>query len=401
MWGGRGEGRIERARAHAEEDARDFRHSRARSTTGTTPRSPLFAIGDPQAPIEKFLAILDAHGLLDEDGRIRSDARLISMGDHFDFGRRRDRGEAAESGLMLLAYLAAHPADQVIVLVGNHDIARVSDLAAFDRESFRSAQAEADRAYSAGTTNREREARLLECHPQIPTAEILSRDYATFTVEQRALVEHLLRSGRARLAFAERPDLLFVHAGVTIDDLALVGTEGEEMRDAIRVASRLNAFLEAAVSRWKDGPLDLVPLHLPGSAETGEGRGILYHRPSHPSKSRPEMFDGPPRRRFDPRTIPLGMTQVIGHVRDGKCRDLLAEWVVDQGAIDGPLRHLVTDGAGVRYARGRPPATPGAGILLFIDGGMSHAKAGRYDILDAGGGPGPARRRASPEDPLC
>src|SRR5207244_1803045 len=65
------------------------------------------AVGDPQAPVETFFAILDRHGLLAGDGRLAADVSLVSMGDHFDWGGRGDRGRARASGLEILAWLAA------------------------------------------------------------------------------------------------------------------------------------------------------------------------------------------------------------------------------------------------------------------------------------------------------
>ena len=95
------------------------------------------------------------------------------------------------------------------------------------------------------------------------------------------------------------------------------------------------------------------------------------------------------RRRFDPRRLPLELTQAIGHVRDEKCRSLLREWCDGEPAIDGPLRALRTDGDRVSYARlgSENPATLGAflpkiGTLVFTDGGMSYARPGEYQLLD-------------------
>ena len=49
------------------------------------------AIGDPQASLSTFLRILDLNGLLGDDGRLRPEVGLVSMGDHFDWGRPEDR----------------------------------------------------------------------------------------------------------------------------------------------------------------------------------------------------------------------------------------------------------------------------------------------------------------------
>ena len=90
------------------------------------PRKIRVAIGDPQAPLERFFAILEHHGLLSDRGRLRDDVLLVSIGDHFDWGDPEDRRTAADSGLNLLAWLASHPPDHVVVLAGNHDLARRS-----------------------------------------------------------------------------------------------------------------------------------------------------------------------------------------------------------------------------------------------------------------------------------
>ena len=79
------------------------------------------------------------------------------------------------------------------------------------------------------------------------------------------------------------------------------------------------------------------------------------------------------------RDLPAGVTQVIGHIRDGKCRDLLGEWVVPGPPRDGPLRQLRVDGGSVRYATG----TSHGAAVLFIDGGMNYAPVADYQLLDA------------------
>src|SRR5437762_1950925 len=66
------------------------------------------AVGDGQAPISTFLAILDRHGLLGDDGRLQPQVALVSIGDHFDYGPAAWRQAATREGLQLLAWLAAH-----------------------------------------------------------------------------------------------------------------------------------------------------------------------------------------------------------------------------------------------------------------------------------------------------
>ena len=347
------------------------------------------AIGDPQAPFDRFLAILRAHGALDAGGRLRDDVSLVSMGDHFDWGGPEARGAATEQGLALLSWLAAHPPDQVEILLGNHDLARVTELWAFDDETYAGARAEADTAYRRGDPDAAGERALLRRWPQLASAEVLARDYSTFCVAQRTLLVDLLRDRRVRLAAAPAPDLLLVHAGVTRADLAAAGLAAGAPLDARAAAAALNARLDAAVAAWDEGraPLDLLPLHQPGGALLGEGRGILYHRPSDPGGEEAALFAGPPQRRFDPRALPLGLVQGVGHIRDGKCRKLLRGWADPEPEEDGPLRALLTDGTTVRYGRARLAEVPAAAIaaraaMIFLDGGMNWGIPDEYELLD-------------------
>jgi hypothetical protein len=307
------------------------------------------------------------------------------MGDHFDWGKREQREQATSEGTALLAWLAAHPRDQVTLLLGNHDLGRVGELARFDDRMFAVARSEADVIYGDGKKPDEAlEARYRQLHPDLPTTEIASRDFSTFAVAQRTLVKALLDSQRFRIAHAMSARLLLCHAGVTNDELDAIGVSQTARADALFVAEALNTALDAALGRW-DGatPLSLERLHVPGSAKTGEGRGIFYHRPSNPAFEGAHYFEGPPRRRFDPRRIPRGIVQVIGHIRDGKCRTLLREWHDGAPGVDGPLRHLVTDSREVKYARGVPSQwDKNAAGVIFTDNGMSHARAAEYELLD-------------------
>src|SRR6185436_2588184 len=137
----RGSALVERALERARLDAAEGYRGGARAAPRGTRR---FAVGDPQAPLAAFVAILETHGLLGGDGRLAEDVHLVSMGDHFDWGARAEREAVARSGLELLAWLAAHPAEQVTLILGNHDMGRVGELAGFDDATFRAAQAEAD-----------------------------------------------------------------------------------------------------------------------------------------------------------------------------------------------------------------------------------------------------------------
>ncbi|MCC6334750.1 MAG: metallophosphoesterase [Myxococcales bacterium] len=331
------------------------------------------AIGDPQAPFATVRAVLAAHHLLDGE-RLRGDVLLISIGDHFDWGPPEARREATDDALAMLSWLASHPPDQVVLLAGNHDLARVGELSHFaDDSAFDAARQQADLAYRRGNVDRERQAELLERYPFLPTAELLSRDCSCFSVAQRVLVTELLRTRRFRLAH-EHQGLLVVHAGVTLDDLALLHGDTSTAAGA---AHALNAFLDDRVARWKDGPLDLTPLHQAGDAKRGEGRGVLFHRPVDPKLAKPGQLDGPPRRRFDPRRLPPNFPQAVGHVRDKKCREELAAWC-EPGSVDGPIRSLRVEADMVRYQLGCQVDAR----MYFIDGGMLHARAEDYELFD-------------------
>lgn len=331
------------------------------------------AMGDPQAPLATVRAVLDGHGLLRADGRLRPEVQLVSMGDHFDWGPPAQRRQATDEALELLTWLASHPAEQVVLLAGNHDLARVCELAAFAADAaFEQAWAEASATYRGGDVDVEAERALLERYPFVPDAESLARDFSCFSVAQRELVTRLLRERRLRLAHAHA-GLLLVHAGVTSDDLALLGAAPSTADEA---AGLLNAFLDARVEAWAGGPLRLDPLHQPGSAAGGVARGVLSHRPAYPRDD--PHFHGPPRRRFDPRALPAAFPQAIGHIRDKKSRELLGPWADAAPAEDGPLRALTVAGAGVRYGAG----TPADARLYFLDAGMLHTTADRYALFD-------------------
>lgn len=333
------------------------------------------AMGDPQAPFTTVLEVLDRARALSRGGTLASHVQLVSMGDHFDWGPTSARARATRDAVALVSWLASHSPEQVVLLVGNHDLSRVSELAAFaDDDAYQQARTMADRAYRRGDLDVEAHARFLEAYPDFPDAETLARDDATYSTEQRRLVELLLREGRFRLAHAHE-GLLLVHAGVTEADLAAVGAGHGSAQEA---AAGLNAFLDARVAAWGAGPLDLSPLHQPGSSSRGPARGALVHRPADPTHCPAADFGAPPRRRFDPRELPSAFPQAIGHIRDDKCRQLMPAWCDDEQAGDGPLRSLLVEGEAPRYVTG---CAPGA-RLLFLDGGMAHAPVERYELLD-------------------
>ncbi len=372
-----------RVRASLERAQDDARCGSPILDSDGVPRTRRVAIGDPQAPIEAFLSILDYRGLLGDDGRLSPEVQLVSMGDHFDFGDAQDRESAARSGIMILAWLAAHAPDQTILLLGNHDLGRVGELACFSDEEFETALADAITFYRNDELRKLREPGFLARYPAVPTAELVARDFSGFRAAQRDLVNKLLNAQRFRAAFAAAPDLLLCHAGVTRDDLRGIGVSEDSMAFAPDVATALNERLDAVTKNRVSGPLAIPGLHMPGDAVNGEGRGIFYHRPSNPAHESPTRFQGPPRRRFDPRWLPRGLTQAIGHIRDKKCCALLKEWAVAPGAKVGQLRHLRTDGEHVEYRAGVPTtADPEAATMLFLDGDMLKASAAAYELLD-------------------
>jgi hypothetical protein len=344
------------------------------------PRPRRFAIGDPQADLSRFLAVLDRHGLLGPDGLLPPDVQLISVGDHFDWGRPEERDAVATSALHLLAWMARHPADQALLLLGNHDLGRVGELADFTDARFSQAQVEADALYRGDDTEPERERDFLTRYPEVPNVELIARDFAAFREAQRDWVTFLLRARRFRVAHAAAEHMLVLHAGVTRQDLEAVGLPESLQAQAPAVAEALNRALDTAVSAWTHGPLRIPRLHQPGSASGGEGRGIFYHRPS----LRPEDAAhraATPRRRFDPFQLPSGLTQVVGHTRDKRNRELLA---LPTGELhDGVLRYLVTDGIRLDYQSGPLPALhAGEAALVFTDGGMREAPLERFELLD-------------------
>jgi hypothetical protein len=387
--------RIERARERAAEDAATPVYRGA--SRGALARERRLAIGDPQAPLSRFFEILERHGILADDGRLHEDVHLVSIGDHFDWGGRAQRDRAAADGVALLAWLSAHAPDQVTLVLGNHDLARVGEFAGLDDRTFTVAQAEADALYwgadgqPRACPERQAEAAFTARHPGFATAEVAARDFATFTAAQQHFVASLLRARRFCAGVAAAESLLLCHAGVTADELHALGISAAEQAAAPVVADALNAALDRAVAAWHEGaPLAIPGLHQPGHATSGEARGIFFNRPGHPDHEQgvdaaaASLYSGPPRRRFDPRWLPRGLTQAIGHIRDAKCRKLLGPWAADEEPRDGPLRHLRVRGNEVRYARGLPTDDDrAAATLLFLDGGMNFIPdLADYELLD-------------------
>jgi hypothetical protein len=354
-------------------------HLPTRERTQSHHRPIRVAMGDPQAPLETMLEVLEANELLADDGWLRPDVQLVSVGDHFDWGSLADAPRATDDALALLSWLAHHDDDHVVLVVGNHDLARVGELVSFDDETFVRVRDEASAVYVDGkVVDEDGEVAFLARWPELPSAESAARDFAAFRVQQRTLVAHLLRQGRYHLAVAVGPRALVTHAGITTPQLAAVGVDAGS---AHAIAAGLDERLQAAVRAW-DGvtPFRVPELHWPGDATIGEGGGMLYHRPVHPDAERGDARG----RRFDPRTLPRGVVQIVGHIRDEKCRKLLGPWAEGDAPEEGQVRHLVSDGTRVRYAAGPgPEPSPEEAKMLFIDGGMRHlSSAERYELLD-------------------
>lgn len=324
-----------------------------------------FAIGDPQAPFDTFTAILDRHGLRAPHGKLRDDVRLISMGDHFDWGKPSDRERAASDAMKLVAWLTSHEPEQVVMIAGNHDLARVGELWGISDDEFARAQVVADRAYIAKDAGADAE--FHREWPRFTTAEVVSRDLSTYKAEQSEVVASLLRTQRLRMAHVEN-GLLFVHAGVTTNEVS---------GDTNEIARQLNQALQDASDTR---PLAIPRLHVPGDSDV-EGLGVLYHRPSRglTDEEKRELARSPMRRRFDPLAIPVGVKQVIGHIRDSKCRRLMSDIADNAPSTDGVLRSLVVDGTSARYQHG---LQTGPASIWFTDGGMSACPVDKYELLD-------------------
>lgn len=349
------------------------------------------ALGDPQAAAAKLFALLDHHGLVGDDGWLRPDVQLVSIGDHFDFGTRAQGviPAAQVDGARFLRWLAAHDPRQVVILAGNHDTARVMELAFADDARFDEAAPLATELAALRDVDPEAYAARLAAEyavrfPELPGPGLVHRDFSAFTAAQRALVIELLLAGRMRLAATATIGgalALLVHAGVTARELELLGVAAE--RDPLAIAAALEQLLRDAVTAvepaWRAGrpaALSLAPVHVPG--DTGgddprlpEGGGLLYHRPADPERPGGdptwELERARPRR-YHPRRLPRGVVQVVGHTGHGKCVCELVRWH-DAAMIEAPagLRTLRVRGDDVSYQLGASPPAEGDAILYMID----------------------------------
>ncbi len=322
------------------------------------------AVGDPQTTFEHLRAVLAAKGLLTE-GRLAEDVQLVVVGDYFDFGGPPPE-EAAAEGVALLEWLASHPPERAVLLMGNHDVSRVQELAGFDDAGF----AEARRL--AGALD---EASFVARYPALPDRGVAQRDFSCFSVAQRRLVQRLLLEGRLRLATVAQMDgqpLLITHA-------AYVGEAEAPLAAAKALNEALDAAVEAVRADWEAGgsaPLDLRPWHSAGTRGR-EGYGLLYQRPAAELSTE---------RRFDPRQLPP-FAQAGGHTQHHKSLKMLAPFASDRARslVPGALRSLRVEAGAVVYDAAEPPR-PEVPTLYCIDGSMHRVAPEDYALLELDGG---------------
>lgn len=345
-----------------------------------------FVMGDPQGPFDKLVEVLDHHGAL-HGGRLADDVVLISIGDHFDYDFH-DWYTAGQEGLKFLRWLASHDDDQVKLLLGNHDVSRVMELVAISDERFAEAR---DLAQSLDGDPL-RHAKFAAAFPELPTPGLAGRDFASFSVEQRMLVMDLLLAGRFRLALVgELPSgsrALLTHAGITTRELDMLGAPV----DPQAIADALQAHLQNAIGRvradWTRGiptPLSLEPIHVAGIPGE-EGGGLLYHRPTNPDRDDADYsWDAAPDRprRFDPRSLPIGLTQIAGHTGHNKCLAELGPWCTDaaRGRRHGGIRTLRWAGGTVTYDLGVAEPANDVADLILIDGELRRVPASEFALL--------------------
>lgn len=343
------------------------------------------AIGDPQTTAPHFFEVIDAHGLLSEDGWLDPSARLITMGDYFDIAvEQRTQGQI--DGELILGWLAVHAPHHVTIVLGNHDLARVMEFAYADDAQFAAAATHARTLLELPREQREPGIDdFVRAFPQIPTPGYAVRDYNAFTVAQRDLVQRLLLARRAVLAVvAQREDsaMLLTHAGITGEQLAMLRLAQDAGPDAI--AQALNARLERAVleveASWGAGEtraLSLEPLHVAGKLGR-EGGGLLYHRPAEltrPCATPAWERDPLAPRRFDPRALPHRIVQVFAHTGHRKAYSEMPSWrEPDMTNEPGGLRTVSVDRTRdtVLYRRGIAPPTLGHTTAYMIDPEMRH-----------------------------
>jgi len=330
------------------------------------------------------MALLERSGVLSGD-RLRGDVHLISIGDHFDYDLRTP-DVARREGLRTLRWLASH--EQVTLILGNHDAARVVELARVSDAEFAAARPLAldiertkhDEGRDAG--RRREEAEFLPRFPALPPYGIVARDYASFSEEQRALVVELLLAGRFHLAASGRlpdgRDVLITHAGVT---------HHTGVTDAAAIDRVLQTAVDARRADWLANeitPLSLEPLSQ-GGAPGVEAGGFLAHRPSDPDRdgADPAWERDPARpRRYAPWELPP-ITQVCGHTNHASCLRELARWATPAARATryAGIRTLRWDGRDATYDLGVLPPREGVADLILVDGELREP-ANRAELLE-------------------
>jgi hypothetical protein len=364
------------------------RVSEIRSWYGGLAMTRTFVMGDPQAPFAKVLDVLDRHGAL-VGKHLADDVTLVSIGDHFDYDHK-DPVTAGREGLTLLRWLADHDRDRVHILFGNHDAARVMELATIGDDEFAAARALAVEIDAGARLPAE----FRTAFPTLPPHGVIGRDYASFSVAQRTLVMEMLLAGRFRIALVGHLDgreVLVTHAGVTTREVEMLGVAAEPTA----IVDALERHFAAAIDRvrpdWQRGatmPMSLEPLHFAGG-EGEEGGGLLYHRPSNPTSG--STFHPTRPRRFDPRTLPRGLAQIAGHSGHAKCIAELGTWVTDAARArpHGGIRTLRVLGEDqIVYDLGvaPPDVAAGAASLVLIDGELRRVPAEEVALLALGDG---------------
>lgn len=355
------------------------------------------AIGDLQASARRVFEVLAHHELLADDGRLRPEVQLLSIGDHFDYGTRASGtiAQARRDGYDVLSYLAAHDPAQVVILAGNHDLARVTELAAATDERFADAAPLAEELVTLRRSEPEAfRRRLLEEYgvrfPELPAPGLVHRDYSAFAEEQRALVQTLLVAARMVLSATARlptgEPVLATHAAVTTRELAMLEVEADPAAVSKALSLRLRRAVAEVAPTWQrgqTGALSLAPLHVPGATtldgdpELPEGGGMFYHRPADPERFGAdrawEAAPGRPRR-FHPRTLPGGLFQLAGHTGHPKCVEELARWSAP-GLAEVPCgrRALRVRGDTIDYQLGAARPEQGEAVLYLIDPSMHRA----------------------------
>ena len=356
--------------------------------------SRILVMGDPQAPFAKVMAVLAHHRALDGE-RLAREVVLVSMGDYFDYDLRQPQ-VAGQEGLRVLRWLASHEPAQTVLLFGNHDAARVMELASVSDERFAAAQVLArsidDLKRSAGIdAASSREAHeFLARFPDVPTYGYAVRDYASFSAEQRALVVELLLAGRFRLAHSGelldgRPVLL-THAGVhRVRSRCSSSRRGCDCLDALEDASPQPSSGAAATGRGTFTPLSLAPLHVAGDCGE-EGGGLLYHRPADLIGPEP-IAHGSSTPRAHGASIPVTCraasprSLAIPVIRSASTSSANGRRRA-RHQLHGGIRTLRSHKGEVVYDLGVSPPMTDAGQLILVDGEMRLVAAGDYELLE-------------------